>query len=277
MAITDITYKLTVSPSEAADGTKKVLRRKGKRLEVTIPAGVRTGTLVKLSGALQITDDHYGDIFIQIKVKSQHRIIFATAILACLFVIAAIYLAVISYSTDNSYTSSEPEFVSRYVYEEDGAKNVGGDGEPIVLLNNPNSTNPTFEQLLSFIRRDTTDSNRYIEIGSGAYVCSDFAEDVHNNAEAAGIRAAWVGIDFYSGGAGHAINAFETTDRGLVYIDCVEGDALVYIEIGEEYIAIDITYAESLSYTSYVTYCSQPNSCGCYEPMGVVSDVYIHW
>jgi thioredoxin 1 len=56
---------------EARLGTKKILSRKNKRLEVTIPAGVVTDSTVKLTNALQLTDGYPGDIFIQIKVKDE--------------------------------------------------------------------------------------------------------------------------------------------------------------------------------------------------------------
>jgi len=45
------------------------LSRQGKKLEVSIPAGVATGRTVKLTNALQLTDCHPGDILIQINVK----------------------------------------------------------------------------------------------------------------------------------------------------------------------------------------------------------------
>jgi len=60
---------LTISQAEAIGGTRKVLSRKGKRLEVRIPAGARTGSMVKLHNARQITDGEPGDILIRIKVK----------------------------------------------------------------------------------------------------------------------------------------------------------------------------------------------------------------
>ncbi len=137
---------------------------------------------------------------------------------------------------------------SNYIYT-DGIIEVGGDGEPIELINNPYATNPTYSELLAFIEEDPTDKYTYI-FGPPkvAYVCSDFAEDVHNNAEAAGIRSAWVGIDIAGNSEGHALNAFETTDLGLVYIDCTgEGlwniststsgswDNRAYVDIGEQY------------------------------------------
>ena len=70
---------------------------------------------------------------------------------------------------------------------------IGPDGQPIILVGNPAATDPTFAQLESFLLSDKTDQNIYIP---GAYVCADFARDVYNNAEKAGIRAAFVGIEF---------------------------------------------------------------------------------
>jgi hypothetical protein len=165
-----------------------------------------------------------------------------------------------------------------------GLIELGGDGEPIKLINNPDAINPTYDNLIDFIKNDRTDIHFYIEEGEGAYVCADASEDVHNNAEAAGIRAAWVGIQFTGDQPGHALNAFETVDKGLVYIDCTGGrsftnweeavsiignddandqpsagepnswDTIAYVKIGEEYGVIDIEAAESLSYDYYQDY-----------------------
>jgi curved DNA-binding protein len=65
----EIHYELTISQGEALQGVKKVLRRRGKRLEVKIPAGVKTGSVVKLRNALRISDGLSGDILIKIIVK----------------------------------------------------------------------------------------------------------------------------------------------------------------------------------------------------------------
>lgn len=65
----DVRYELTLSPAEAQQGTRKVLSRKGKRLEVKVPAGVKTGSIVRLRNARQVTDGVPGDILIQIRVK----------------------------------------------------------------------------------------------------------------------------------------------------------------------------------------------------------------
>jgi thioredoxin 1 len=65
-----VRYELLISEEEARSGTTKLLPRNQKRLQVNIPAGVASGSLVKLSNALQITDGRAGDILIEIKIKS---------------------------------------------------------------------------------------------------------------------------------------------------------------------------------------------------------------
>jgi len=84
------------------------------------------------------------------------------------------------------------------------------------LENDPDASNISWSQLKDFLREDRTDNNPYVE---NVYMCGEFAEDLHNNAENSGIRAAFVAIQFEDGSNPHALNAFVTTDRGLVYID----------------------------------------------------------
>jgi hypothetical protein len=176
-----------------------------------------------------------------------------------------------------------------HIYQDDYVE-VGGDGEPIELVNNPNATNPAYDQLVAFIINDDTNRLPYIDGGPDAFVCSDFAEVLHNNAEAAGIKAAWVGVDLYHEETGHAMNAFQTTDRGLVYIDCtgemkkvwtdsyymptedyssfelvmdddippsvqlLKYDTIAYVMEGKEYGTIGINEADLLSYYFYINY-----------------------
>ena len=96
---------------------------------------------------------------------------------------------------------------------------VGGDSYYIPLKNNPDATNPTWSELESFLASDNTDKLKY---NIDTFVCGDFAEMLHNNAEMAGIRAAYVSVqlgpsEYYPTSGGHALNAFQTTDKGLVY------------------------------------------------------------
>jgi hypothetical protein len=135
------------------------------------------------------------------------------------------------------------------------------------FLNNDEAIDVTWQELKDFLRRDSTDRNPYVQ---GEYMCGDFARDVHNNAEEQRIRAAWVAIEL-EGRPSHALNAFITTDQGLVFIDCTglkEGevgpsnlDKTVKVKIGERYIP------ESLFRTSGWIWLS----------MGRILDVKVYW
>lgn len=142
---------------------------------------------------------------------------------------------------------------------------------PVCLVNNKAATDPTWQELIAFLRIDNTDGHPYI---FGSFMCGSFAEMLHNNAEEAGIKAAWVHVDFEGSGEGHALNAFNTTDRGLVYLDCVgefikpivplggesvdfNYDKVAYVEIDNEYGLISLYVAESPQYTFYEQYIQQ--------------------
>lgn len=111
--------------------------------------------------------------------------------------------------------------------------------------------NPTWQELKAFIKTDDTDQIEYVY---PTMICQDFAERLQRNATLAGLKCAIVAINLtgYSDSYGygipsdtsHALNAFETTDRGLVYIDCTglprgegsgDADKIVKVEIGEKY------------------------------------------
>ncbi len=66
----DVRYELTIMAGEASSGTKKLLTRNDKTLEVKIPSGVSSGTTLKLRNACQMTDGHPGDILVQLRVRS---------------------------------------------------------------------------------------------------------------------------------------------------------------------------------------------------------------
>jgi hypothetical protein len=73
---------------------------------------------------------------------------------------------------------------------------------------------PTYKEVVTFLRTDKTNLNEYIE---DTYVCSHFARDVCNNAEAKGLRCAYISLIYPDGG--HAIIAFDTIDEGLIYFE----------------------------------------------------------
>jgi hypothetical protein len=147
--------------------------------------------------------------------------------------------------------------------------------DSIELVNNPNAIDPTWQQLKEFLVADQTDAKTYDRF---FYMCGAFAEDVHNNAEIEGIKAAWVAVDFEGGGAGHALDVFQTTDKGLVYVDCTgesggikyrpilppgqgkvfgevdEWDKVAYMAVGEEYGSISLNAASCFEYSCYESY-----------------------
>jgi hypothetical protein len=90
--------------------------------------------------------------------------------------------------------------------------------------------NPTYQEMKTFLAQDPTNNNTYSE---DKYVCVDFAAAVNNNAESKGIRCAVVDI-FYPDGYGHTIVAFDTTDRGLIYIE-PQFDQEVKLIVGRSY------------------------------------------
>jgi len=150
----------------------------------------------------------------------------------------------------------------------EGAVVVGGDGHKITLVNYRNAVDPTYDQLLAFLRNDTTEQHPYVgqpfyiqgQYREGNYVCSDFAETLHNNAEKAGIRSGYVSVN-----VNHALNVFNTTDRGLIYVDDGGLDTIAHVVIGDKYV-LEPIWPEDRSRLAGVT-----------VSVGTVESVQIDW
>lgn len=149
----------------------------------------------------------------------------------------------------NTPTGSLPKLKDgeAYVFYQ-GAVMVGADDHYIVLRNNPAAHNPTWAELKAFLQADQTDRKAYV---SGKFTCGDFAEMLHNNAEAAGIRTAIVAIELKPDGLAegvinHSLNAFETIDHGMMYIDVTSSAQGYYADreakviVGGDYAAVSI-------------------------------------
>jgi uncharacterized protein (DUF3084 family) len=107
----------------------------------------------------------------------------------------------------------------------------------VELVDNPAAVNPSLSELRAFLAEDLTEQHEYLR---DVYDCSQFSRDVHNNAEAAGIQAAEVQLWFKNADAGHALNAFITTDYGLVYVDCTSPpDTIARVKLDKDYRAVD--------------------------------------
>jgi hypothetical protein len=126
----------------------------------------------------------------------------------------------------------------------------------VQLVDNTAAKNPTWKELMAFLAQDKTENHTYI---LNTYDCSQFSRDVHNNAEAAGIRAAEVQIRFEGEKTGHALNAFLTTDYGLVYIDCTGlPDKVAFVQKGKTFKAVDFGWANSANIRNESWFNSQP-------------------
>ena len=138
-------------------------------------------------------------------------------------------------------------------------------GSRIILIDNESAGDPSWDELVLFLEADDTEKNLY-EVDS--FVCGDFAEMLHNNAEASGIKAGWVALTFEDWDP-HALNVFSTTDRGLVYVDCTRSnvsandeedilrcnqDKVAYLVPGKVYGTISIDKVTSIDYGFYEDY-----------------------
>jgi curved DNA-binding protein len=69
----DLEQQVTISLAEAYNGTTRALQRDGKRLEVTIPPGARTGTKVRISGKGEGGSSRAGDLYLAVEVAPDPR------------------------------------------------------------------------------------------------------------------------------------------------------------------------------------------------------------
>jgi len=120
--------------------------------------------------------------------------------------------------------------------------------------------NPTYSQMEQFILEDTTDSNQYVFY---SYVCEDFSRDIIENAKDKGIRAAMVYLNNPMGAySGHAIVAFETSDRGLYFaesqLDVIFSEGYMNNMVARGIYDIQTLYGGT--YYSYTEYFNMPLS-----------------
>ena len=158
--------------------------------------------------------------------------------LACLLFTGTICVVAFG-STDNSLNavvvdvdnSSYPVYNLPYPVFYKDAIIIGADGHDVNLVHNKDATNVSYAQVIQFIQQDTTDRIPY---SHRKFMCGDYSERVHNNAEASGITCGFVFIDLI-GSIDHAYNVFNTTDRGFVFVDCTRFDSTVDMIINEVY------------------------------------------
>lgn len=140
------------------------------------------------------------------------------------------YTAGQDYSYSQGYNKGKEE---GYNVGYDAGYEAGYSPNPSVNTDGYTLLNPTYQEMKDFLSEDTADSKSYIE---DTYTCTDFAAEVNNNAEAQGIRCAVVYIMYPK--AGHSIVAFDTTDKGLIFIE-PQFDKEVSLIINRSYSALN--------------------------------------
>ena len=209
------------------------------------------------------------------------QLIYGVLIIAIIvFIIMAVHPSAITGIVDSLVSWYNSNFKYDYTFTQcsegqwETINYIGGDGQRISLFNCNDAHDPTWEELMAFLWQDETDRILYVprESGDDAFVCSDFAETLHNQAEAVGIRVAYVHIGFAES-TGHACNAFNTVDKGLVAIDCTGSnkslsswcalDSVVQIDVGANYMPDPLFPCYSIKRVK--------------QSMGIITDYELVW
>jgi hypothetical protein len=154
-------------------------------------------------------------------------------------------------------------------------------GESAITLNNPaptlaqspgkatQSATPshhsiTWMELQDFLARDHTNWNKFTD----KYVCVNFAMDLVANATKQNINAWIVGVTFKDKKVGHAFVAFETSDKGIVWIDPQNDYSYKVIEVGKHLCSnvVDVNFCKF----GVITQILQPLECDA-----VTHDCYV--
>ncbi|MDP8202272.1 MAG: hypothetical protein P9M11_09085 [Candidatus Tenebribacter burtonii] len=119
--------------------------------------------------------------------------------------------------------------------------------------------NPSYSEAMTFVSKDKTDRKKYNE---ETFNCAHYTLEVNNNSEIEEMRCAIVFVDL-SGGEGHALIAFNTTDKGILYIE-PQSDQKVNLKVGDDYWADCVVVRSSRYYYKR-------------DPDNIVEDYEIYW
>jgi len=92
---------------------------------------------------------------------------------------------------------------------------------------------PTYAEAMDFIEKDSTDSLSYRD----DFDCTRFAAAFKQNAFEEGLRCYYVNV-YFQGSTGHSIVAFDTVDRGMIFIE-PQHDKEVNLNKGSSYCKIN--------------------------------------
>jgi hypothetical protein len=132
---------------------------------------------------------------------------------------------------------------------------LNGTGSPMVLTENASARDPSMAELLAFLADDSTELHPAVKY---YYMCADYARQLHDNAEALGIRAGVVSIRFNT--TYHAADYF-VADGCIVIVDDSSGvDKFARAVVGEPYMTTNVSMPDSYS-------------VGDWDRYGVVKDI----
>ncbi len=122
----------------------------------------------------------------------------------------------------------------------------------------------TWMELVQFITDDHTNWNEYDVVD---YNCLNYAVDLVENAHQQDLKAWIVLVNFVDEEEGHAFVAFETSDRGIVYIEPQGDNTYLVLEVGKPLCDAWGMYecfgaVESFEYAQ----CDHEAYCRAYEP-----------
>jgi hypothetical protein len=153
----------------------------------------------------------------------------AAVILAVTLSLIAIYFAY-THGVEKAFlTAQQQEYDRGFIQGKDIGYSEGyAEGVVDGAGTGYNIRNPTYAEMQVFINSDTTNLKAYSE----SYTCFNFVNDVKTNAFNSGYKAGMVYIEFADGA--HAIVCFDTTDRGLMFVE-PQTDDIVSLRVGGAY------------------------------------------
>ena len=138
--------------------------------------------------------------------------------------------ATLTMPIDSSFTKIIPS--------ENNTGFVKASGAFIELYANTTSSDPTYEQMISFLNQENANT---IPRQDNVFTSGDCAEKIFNDAELAGILTHFIIVKFDDNTV-FACVSFNTTDKGTYYIDVADGKytATTSINTGEKYTTTEL-------------------------------------
>lgn len=118
---------------------------------------------------------------------------------------------------------------AEYLINSDGKYLGNPNHEKMEIHNYKYAKDPTFAEVIKILKETTIDENDY----SHTYYCTEFAADLHDISENKYYKRCIIVTAVSSDGAfNHCFNAYNTKDKGIVYVDETSGDRIVTIDNG---------------------------------------------